>query len=237
MTLTELATIVRNELPPPMLKQHWAIPSLEITANRALRSIVIPKLIMIGGYMYVDQLLNTQAVTMTEKEESCYLDLKDSESGLTNDYYPVSLSAWVNKDTAIDVSEPWVNGTPVRLSYGEAIRDLRLYSSKYHTVVEWGEILGNRLVINNVYTHGCIRYVERPDYSSANTIELDEDIIDSLAVWATCWQAVAKDKGGAAGYGEYWKMFHDALADYRWNARKKQKPIESVPVNYGWGDY
>lgn len=183
--------------------------------------------------MYVSSLLKTEAVSMTEQEDSCYYSL----SGLTKDYYPVSISAWVNADTAIDVLEPYANGIPVRLSYSEAIRDLRLYSSKYHIKVEWGEILGDKLLINDVYDYGCIRYVEKPDYVSANTIELDEDIIDSLVVWATCWQAVVKDKGGAAGYGEYWRMFHDTLADYRWNARLKQKPIESIPVNYGWGNY
>lgn len=257
MTLNQAVAYARAELTKPMIARHFSTPELQAFANITLKTKVIPDLFGAGGFLYLKKLLCAQVGEMTKGSDCYYIEL----SKLSYDHYEYMIKAWVDKckitlngvgaDTYLDntavfptPTSPWgENATatmneieqciPVKMSHPEIIYHIRIIDYVKGRMVVLGELEGDMLRIHNLrYEYVAVMYVRKPsDYTTTQTIEIEDDHVMGLLVPSICEMAIRKDKGSVPA-AEFRGARRDYLNNLRDRARTKRVMQKRAPGYY-----
>jgi hypothetical protein len=234
MTIDEVVMLAKATLPKPMLNENYSKPAMIGVCNGVIRRI-IRQLYSIAEYMYLGDLLHTEAGIMTAIGEKYSFDL----TTLENDFWIASIAAWVDSE-AITPAE-CQDSVPVVLSDRRIIPALSSYSMTDHLIKVFGEIEGNNLIIHSQdYSYVCVKYIEKPsNYADGgDDIALSDDIIEDLVIPLLQAKMVRVDKDSIES-ANYYTEFKNNLNDLKIDAHMKVQAVEQSPPDVfdGMSDY
>lgn len=191
-TVDDLITRVRRKIDEVNPQGYFTPTDLLNFTNETIRRIVIPDLWKIGGFTFLGDLLSTGTLALTDSDyNSDWVDgdyssiaggdwttpiYRPSFTGKINDttygYIPVE---WISYDSAYNLFH--FMGDPKKV-----IRGIRFYK-------------GTKIIIcDDDYSTLYIDAVKFPTYAKYDNIELADDIIRDILVYAVAAECLVVDK-------------------------------------------
>jgi len=224
MKIDEVVILAKATLPKPMIKENYSKAAMIGVCNGVIRRI-IRQLYGIAEYMYLGDLLHTEAGIMTAIGDKYSFDL----TTLAHDFWPISIAAWVNSE-AITPAE-CQDSVPVVISDKRIIPAFSTYNMLDHQVKAFGEIEGNNFIVHSEdYSYICIKYIERPtNYADGGVeIALSDDIIEDLVIPLLQAKMVRSDKDEIES-ASFRREYQRNLDELKIDAHMKVQAVEQSP--------
>lgn len=220
MTAAEVIENVRDDLAEPQTDGFFGDTLLLDFLNRTIRGKLIQKLWRVGRFYYLGDITKREtSLTLTEEtDDNYYYTL----SGLTWTPFMPSVTVFVDDDPTVFLAYDSY--------YAKRDSDLGSYEAK-----EIGHFRGDKLIVYNPdSTTFSIVYVKIPtNYASGDTLEFDEDIINSVLTPMVCEKAEKRDKGLTMA-STFKQEYTEALFDLEMEALRNRKLLEQTPRTSGY---
>ncbi len=210
MTAEELVEEVRHLLSEPHDTGFYSPEMLLLTLNRTLKGRVIPNLFEVSKYIFLRGLMVQEgSLSLSEGTNYDYYDI----TGLTYTPFELSIRGWVDDKRIhfVDVDEIYkYDGDPYAYFRPDVL----------------GALIGNEIRIYDDNEGALdVEYIKIPDYTSLNTIELSEYVIDSFLLPAMAWKALSKEsEPDMQKIREFKEDYYSELNVLRGSPRSKSNP-------------
>lgn len=217
MTAQEAIYKVKNRLPRPQLRRDYNPNLLIDILNDTLKTIVIPDLFRIGGFFYLNDYTQSEAIDLTAEDNISYYDI----SSLTRLYAP-SLTAWVCESSPSTESDVIDDGYLVDMRGHNFVYDAQHYDMGYYRRKVLGRQDNATLWIYSAdYSYGYIKYIQEPeDYVLEGELGLTDSLVSAFLLPAMRAETVLVDSGFPT-YGAWRKKYLNNLDTYEANILKK----------------
>lgn len=191
MTTSQIETKVRNDLSQQNPQGRFSPTFILDKLNEVFADRVIPDLYSIGGFNFLQSLIITGELDLSESAKNEDWDEADLSSWVDGEsdayvFYPTNPFAMVDGDD-YRIPVTWV---PFLSGY------FTNYNLGYHKSRVLGTRLGNTVVIyDDDYSTLYVQAVQIKEYESGDTVDLDDYLIKKTIIPAICSECMIKDKG------------------------------------------
>jgi len=178
MTASDVVEEVRHLISEPHATGFYSPEMLLLTLNRTLKGRVIPNLFEVSKYIFLRGLMvKESSLSLSSATNYDYYDI----TGLSHTTFELSIRGWVDDKRIhfVDIDEIYkYEGDPYA----------------YFRPAVLGALVGNEIRIYDENDGSLVaEYIQMPDYSLSDPIELSEYVIDSFLLPATAWKALTKE--------------------------------------------
>lgn len=241
MKVLDAVNRVKTKCSPFQIKEHASTPFVLSEMNAVISSDVLLDLMDVGRYLYVGDLYNVEATSLTEAGDSYTLDL----STLSNTPFEGSITAWVSSDS-ISVSE-YSDNVLVKFVDESAAYRLISYNDLTYDEYVFGVRNGNTLIVKDTnYSYIAVQYVQEPTQYTVDSVRSNEPdlpfsnaICEGLVVNKTASKINKIDRGEISQIisSKYTKDYYRTLEKLKKNTRSKKTLLLPNKPNYGYGNY